>query len=519
MKKSLLLLVLISLGFSYAQEVAYYSPKVTDAVVYLNGATLTQSVTAEVKKGRNEIVLTDLASSIDERTIKVQVKGNAFVVAVDKLLNHIRKNKKSKAVRDLTDSLNFYESKRSELNAEIKVLQGKLSILSTLVQKGNKAYSISEIKKTIRFYSDLSGKFNYSIEKKKSEFQKVMEKIKSIKEQLKELNASSRKPVNEVRLSVESLKKGKIQISITYFTRAASWTPFYNLLSEGFGKPLILKMNAEIRQTTGLNWQGISLTVSTRNPYLNNNKPVLNPWFIDFRRSYPVQMYKAESAVSQRGAVMKAFPNEFVQEKTKGLAVEYKIKLHIPIALDGKGRMVEIKEDTLQGEYRYYAVPKMSKNGFLTCKIKNWEKGGYLKGEANIFYENSFVGKVFLNPNVSSGSLLISLGRDENITAVKKLVKDFKEESLIGSKVTRTFEYEIVLKNNKTKTIPLIVEDQIPISKDEKIEVELTEKSRAKFVAKTGKLIWNLKLKPQEKKILKLGFTVSYPGDKEISGL
>ena len=516
-KNTLIVLLLFAFSFTAAQNAKYYSPKVQSAIVYLNGATLTQTAKVNLLKGSNEIILTNLAHGIDEKSIKVKIKGNAFVVSVNKMLNHIRKNKKSKEVLKLTDSLNFYEKKRSDLNAEIQVLQGKSAVLSSLIQKGSKNFSISQIKKSLDFFTKQSSKINYSLEKDKTIFQKVMGKIQDIKKQIKELGSFGKEPVNEVGLTIQTSKKTTAVVKVSYFTRSASWKPFYNIASSGFGEPISLTLNADIRQRTGLEWKNIQLTVSTRNPYLNNNKPLLKPWFIGFRKNHPIPMFKAMNNV-QAEAVQTAAPSYIVQQ-SKGLAIEYKLMLNVPIPPDGKGRIVKIKNVTLPAEYSYYAVPKYSNEGFLVCKIKDWKRTGFLSGQANIFYENSYVGKSFVNPKTTDKDFLLSLGKDINIRADKKLVKDFREESFLGNNVTRTFNYEIILKNNKEKTCPLIVEDQIPISKNEKIKVKVIETSNAAYSPRSGKLVWKLKLKPGEKKILKLNFSVTYPGDKEISGL
>ncbi len=506
-------LFLLSASF-YQAQTRYYSPKVTSAVVYLNGATLTQSVNVNFKKGNNQIVLTDLATGIDEKTITVKVKGGVQVLAVNKMLNHIRKGKREKEVKALQDSLDFYEQKRSDLNAEIKVLQQKLSLFSNLIQKGSKKQSLTEIRKKVDYYSSFSSKVNFKIEKDKRLFRKVDDKIKKIKEQLKELNSLKAKPVNEVELTVNAGVKTSSVVEVTYFTRSASWTPFYNVISKGFGKKVLLVLNAEIKQKTGLAWRDYKLTLSTRNPYLSNNKPKLSPWFIDFAERNSGVFFKSAAKVE---AAVPA--SAFVSEKSKDLSTEFAVNEVVPIKPDGKGRIVKIKQKELTGKYYYSVVPKLSGNGFLVCEIAGWNGKGWLSGMANIFYENSYIGKSYINPKTTGKNFVISLGRDENIKAEKNVVKDFKEESLIGSNVTRTFVYNIVIKNNKNKTVSVIAEDQVPVSKNEKIEVEVKEKNGAKFFPKNGKLVWHLKLKPGERKILKLEYSVTYPGNKEIFGL
>ena len=521
MKKfSFLWLFVLLATVTMAQDAKHISPAVKSATVFLNGAILTQSATVNLRKGNNEIILTNLASGIDENTIKVKVNGKAFVVSINKMLNHIVKNRESKEALALKDSLKFYEKKRTDLNAEINVLRQKLTLLNNLLQKGNGSLTLTQVKKSLQFFNKESAKLNYKIENDKQLFNKIMERISDIKKQLSELNSLKPKPVNEVGVVINSQKNRSAEVTVSYFTRSASWRAFYNIYSNGFGSPVVLTMNANVKQQTGIEWKDISLTISTRNPYLNNNKPELNPWFIDFQKTYPVMMYKSAKAQDNRVAnTPEQSAVDFVHEKVKDLSVEYNVKLNFPIPPDGKGRLVEIKKQTFNADYYYSLVPKYSSNGFLVCKIMSWKPAGWLPGNANIYYENSYVGKTYINPQTTGKEFTLSLGQDVSIKAQRKLVKDFKEGKFLSGDVKRIFNYEIIVKNNKQKSCNVTVEDQVPVSKDEKIKVEVTETSGAAYSEKNGKVVWKLKLKPGEKKILKLNFTVTYPGDKEISGL
>jgi hypothetical protein len=71
--------------------------------------------------------------------------------------------------------------------------------------------------------------------------------------------------------------------------------------------------------------------------------------------------------------------------------------------------------------------------------------------------------------------------------------------------------WNITIKNNKANAITLNLEDQFPVSERKSIEVELLESSNAKIDAKSGKLNWELKLEPNEKKIITYKYSVKYP--------
>ena len=83
-----------------------------------------------------------------------------------------------------------------------------------------------------------------------------------------------------------------------------------------------------------------------------------------------------------------------------------------------------------------------------------------------------------------------------------------------------TYEYLITIQNNKKTAERVIVADQVPLSRNEKIVVKVIAPD-GKEVKPTdeGTLKWTLELKPAEKRELTIKFTVDYPNDVNVSGL
>lgn len=75
------------------------------------------------------------------------------------------------------------------------------------------------------------------------------------------------------------------------------------------------------------------------------------------------------------------------------------------------------------------------------------------------------------------------------------------------------------MRNNKNVAIDLEIIDQVPISQNSEIKIELDESSKAEYFAEIGKLLWRLNLKPNETKKLRLQYTVKSPKDMAVSGL
>ena len=516
MKKLLLFIFLLFITrHLHAGNTQEISPALHSVTVYLGGATLTHTVKLNLQKGTNKIILTNLASGINERTVRISLHGEGEILTINKMLNHIRKNRLSANFQKLEQKLERLKKERQTLKGEIGITEKEIELLKALSQK-TQSGNWHKIDATLKNFFDRAKTLSEKMVAKNLKAEELQKEIGKIKKQLKELNVRAGKPVNEIEIIIKANKKSKAELTLSYFTNAASWDVAYRIISEGFGKPLKLIMNASIKQTTGIIWQPTTFYVSTRQPFLNNNKPKLNPWYIDFSENNPPRYFLSTEQMA------KAAPSTTVyhaQEKIKSLSIEYKLNSSFPIPPDGKKRLLAIKETTITPDYHYTAVPRLSQNAFLICKLKEWEKLHLLPGEVEIFYENSYVGKSYINPQSSEKHLTLSLGKDKSIFTKKKLIKDFKEKNFFGDKETRTFVYKTVLKNNGEKDIVLSVEDQIPVSKNEDIEVKVKEVSGGKLDVTTGIISWEIPLKAKEKRVITLSYSISYPKGKKIYGL
>jgi len=209
-----------------------------------------------------------------------------------------------------------------------------------------------------------------------------------------------------------------------------------------------------------------------------------------------------------------ALPVEQVENKT---AVEFEIKTPYTLLPDNKSVTVDIDTRQLDAVYEYYCVPKIDQDAFLTAYLVNWEQYNLLEGEANIFYENTFVGKTILDVRSMQDTLNISLGRDKNVQVRREKVKDFTRKQLLGSKKEVTRAWQISVKNNKKQPIRLNLFDQVPVSTNSEIEVQADELSGGIFNAENGEVKWTIQIEPFGKKEWQLRYTVRYPRNRVLN--
>ncbi len=230
----------------------------------------------------------------------------------------------------------------------------------------------------------------------------------------------------------------------------------------------------------------------------------------------PKAKQETMSAVSVskiRGMKSLALPTAQVENQT---TVDFEIHTPYTINSDNKNYTVDMEQYELPAFYQYYCVPKIDKDAFLIANIVDWEKYNLLEGEANVFFEGTYVGKTLMDVRFASDTLEISLGRDKKVSVNREKEKDFTNKQFIGSKKEETRAWKTTVKNNKAQDINMIILDQVPVSTMEEIEVSIQNISGAQHNTETGEIKWELKLGANDKKELDLKYSVKYPKNRNL---
>jgi hypothetical protein len=197
--------------------------------------------------------------------------------------------------------------------------------------------------------------------------------------------------------------------------------------------------------------------------------------------------------------------------------ITFDIQNPYTILSDGKQFTVDIGNYDFNANYEYYAAPKFSSDAFLTAKIDGFNEINLISGEANIFFEGTFLGKTLLDLQNASDTLTFSLGVDKNVVIKREKQKEFNEKQFIGAYQRDNRSFVIDIKNRKSQAVNLIVQDQLPVSTNGEITIEKPEVNGAQLDAATGILTWKMLLQPNEQKKLNLKYQVKYPKNKPVN--
>ncbi|MCK9281974.1 MAG: DUF4139 domain-containing protein [Melioribacteraceae bacterium] len=522
----ILLIVIISFLSTNLSAQNQFKSELKNAKVFLAGAELTHIANIKLEKGMNEIFVSGLADGINPKSISAKLLGKGVIVTVKQVSDYLSVPFKDNEVIKLEDSIKSVASAINTKKIEHEAIGSELEILAANKNISDKGFSINEIQKLTDYYKRRLIDTRTSMLKIEKDIEKLNKDLSRLNKQLNEYMVNNK--TNVLVIVINSDAKADAKLDLNYFTYNASWTPFYNFRVENLTSPLKLEYSANIKQTTGLLWKGIDVTLSTRNPNQSNTKPELYPWYVDFYRPMSLQygsgMLKRNQADMQEISVAAAPQAEksmadYMNVTETQLSVEFKPEMQMAIPSDGKNYLVELSKDSFDAEYKYAAIPKYDSDAFLTAQINNFKGTNFLPGSVNIYFENSFAGETYLNPQQLKDTLVVSLGRDKGINSSRELKKDLKENKFLSSDIDRTLEYEVKVKNSKSIAVDLVIEDQVPVTRTEDINVKILEISGAELNKETGILKWRVKLNPGETITKKLSYILTYPKDKQVNGI
>jgi uncharacterized protein (TIGR02231 family) len=199
------------------------------------------------------------------------------------------------------------------------------------------------------------------------------------------------------------------------------------------------------------------------------------------------------------------------------VSAEFPIARPYDVPSDAKPYLVDIAEHSVEADYRYLAVPKLDKDAFLLARITGWEKFDLVDGKANVYYGDAYVGESAINTATTDDTLDLSLGRDNNVRIDRRQLEDRTSRKVIGAERKVTMTFEITVKNNGPAAVDLTVQDQVPVSQDSEIKVDVLETSGGVVNEQEGTVEWHVALEPGATAKYQLSFAIRYPKGREVA--
>ena len=524
---------------TYSRGLLQLPMNLTHVTAFLRGAELFSSGTVEIPGGESEVVLTQVASSMNEQSLSVSASNGVTILSASVETDYLEDGVLTVTAKKLREKLNATRVERGRLAVQVKALEEQVNTLQAnrqLAPEGSRvAVSVSELGAIVDFIANRAEKaWNTQIDLNVA-IEKLDEEIEALGAQLEEENGKDAPAVGKVVLKLLTDKPTKTEIRLSYVTFEAGWAPAYDLRVDEIGAPVHLVYKARVFQNSGVHWEDVLLTLSTGNPSQGVQVPVLYPWYIRKEQAYDAvpmaammreEVAEVAAPMMMKARVAKAAPvesntlSDHVTTNAQGLHVNFEIALPYTIPSDGKGHLVMIQDARVPAEYNYVATPKLDADAFLLAQIKDWQALNLLPGQTSVYFEGSYVGQGYIDFNQIREGMTISLGREKRIMVER--VEDENNQSkagLLGGGVQRTFSYTIHADNARPDAVKLLIRDQLPVSQDSEINVTDLKLADGRHDEKTGMLEWERMIPAGGKESIVFSYGVKYAKDLHVEGL
>lgn len=277
-------LFLLSLQWISAQQ----SSKISDVTVYLDGAEINRIASIDLKSGTTEFTFNALSAQIDESSIQISGLKTASILSINYGINYLSKQKQSDSISALQNELKILDTKIQYQYDLIAGYNEELNLIQANKHLGNETeiVSLEKLKSFATYYRTRITQLKIETNTSTNEIANYTETKSNIKKQLTEFNVDEKVQTGEIKLKLTTKKPTSLNLKLTYNIKNAGWFPIYDLKADQINSPINLEYKAHVFQNSGCDWSDVNLVLSTSDPNTNNEKPILNPKFLNFINAY-----------------------------------------------------------------------------------------------------------------------------------------------------------------------------------------------------------------------------------------
>ena len=343
----------------------------------------------------------------------------------------------------------------------------------------------------------------------------------------------------EVRIELASAAATKATLRVTYAVRNARWMPIYDArLDTGSKdrKPAIeLVRRAEITQSTGEDWSNVVLAVSTVRVARGGNAPELNSLLVQYPQpprplpSASTRSREAVAAAPQADMVQQfrfgggsTFGEQEATAEIGAFQATFKIPGRVSVSANEGTKSLRIATATITPDLAIRAVPVIDPTAFLEASFVQADDAPLLPGQVSIYRDGIFVGRSRMATAAKDETVRLGFGADDKVKIERTVVK--RNEGSAGLIVTtsKTDEraFKTVVRNGHDFPIKVAILDQLPVSENDDIVVEMlpssTPATTTNLRDKRGVLEWAFEAKAGEVRDINFAWRMRWPKDKGV---
>ncbi|RQH07226.1 mucoidy inhibitor MuiA family protein [Bradyrhizobium sp. RP6] len=509
--------------------------------VYPDGATVTRVISLDLASGDSTLVAKDFPLSLDPSSLRVEGEAGAKLTigTIDarppKAAPPVNLPELDKRIEALRDQRADLQGAIDSADARRKFAQHFAEASPAGLGEKGEARPITEWRAAFAAVAEEIAIADTAI-------RDATRKQRELDRQIAQLEAErSAKPPSklEVRIDVASAAATKATLRVTYAVRNARWMPLYDARLDTGAKDrkpqLELVRRAEVTQSTGEDWSNVTLGVSTVRigrggsaPELNSlvaqypqgPKPLALGTASDLARPAPMTRQAQSPAMAKIAEATERADEQQAVTEIGDFQATFKIPGRVSLGAAEGAKSLRIASMTVPADLAVRAAPVMDPTAFLEASFRQTDDASLLPGKVAIYRDGTFVGRGKITASAKDDIVRLGFGADDKVRIERAVLK--RNEGSAGLLVTtsKTDErsFKTTIRNGHDFPIKVAIEDQLPVSENEDIVVEMlsssTQPTASNIRERRGVLEWSFDAKPGEARDINFAWRIRWPKDK-----
>jgi uncharacterized protein (TIGR02231 family) len=554
---ALLFIFALSVDRADAAEVKVDS-RIDAVQVFPTGAQITRLAKFKLNGGEHTLFLAEIPAGAIASSIRVEGRatGKLEIGSVDTRRVSVPRTDPAAAAserRRIEGEIEKLQDSRSGVEATIKTAEMQQTLIGNLAELPKQQPPASG-PAVAPDWNQLFGLIGARMTEVRQAILDGNQRLRDIDRQIADLKkklgeaAPSRDERTEVKVNVISGGDIDVDLVVSYQIGNAGWQAFYDArLSTGaknVAPQLALVRRAAIWQRTGEDWSEVALSLSTTRPGAGTAAAELYPVTVDFKPDIPppppappVVMAPAPPAAPSGSRFKRsagrggddedrvaASAETAVEQRAKVEAAPFQSVFIVPgritVQSNGEQKRVQITEESIEPTLIARTVPRLDAKAYLYAKLTMPKGTPYLPGQVSLFRDGTFVGSGRLPLLAPGEEHELGFGSDDSVRVRHVIADERRSESgLISTTKAESRNFRIIIRNLHERPLQIVVLDQMPVSQNQDIKVELigkTAPTKRDVNDRRGVLSWDLRLEADEERTIDFGYRVSWPAGKNL---
>jgi uncharacterized protein (TIGR02231 family) len=499
--------------------------RITAVTLYPGSATVERS--ARVEPGMTLLRIPGLPANFDPQSVRVEADAGVAIGEVS-TQDVSRVQSPNSREAQLEEKIQALKDRQGALDGEAKSAQMVTEFLSRLGAPGEKPAPIPDAKSlgsVVELIRRGGGESLARAQRAQIQKREIGRQIAALERDLARLRSGAR-DTRTVTVGVASEHGGSARVS--YQVNGAGWRPAYRASLDSNASQVELVRQGVVQQSTGEDWSGVKLKLSTGQPRLSPAGPDPRPWWV----SLPVAQAPASPPVANymSGALRAKVEDKRVRadmlseapiEMQTTFSTEFEVPGLVTLPADGRKITVSLAKLTLPAKMRLRVVPRLDPAAIVTAEAKRPD-GVWLPGEIQLARDGSVVGSTQWNPQ-GSANLVLPFGRDSLVRVTFNRVKDRNGSAgLLDRRNEREVTDVLTLSSSHKTPLDLLVLESSPVSTSDQIAVKASfdPKPQAEnWEERQGVVAWERPIAPSETVKITLSYSIAYPREGTVVGL